>query len=153
MDSKNIFFVIVGLLVLTGGAYWAYSQGQIMPQAGGEVGEEEVIFDDENSDEGIEESNEPDNNAAGGGTELREAAMVRAHAAAEYGVSADEVVVVSAMPAEWPDGCLGLGGPGEMCTQAIVPGFDIVVDISGQAHFYRTNMDASVIVEDEASEE
>lgn len=33
------------------------------------------------------------------------------------------VTVVSLEPMVWPDGCLGLGGPGVVCTQALVPGW------------------------------
>jgi hypothetical protein len=33
---------------------------------------------------------------------------------------------------EWPDGCLGLAQPDEVCTQAITPGWLLVFSINGQ---------------------
>jgi hypothetical protein len=48
-------------------------------------------------------------------------------------------------PQNWPDGCLGLGEAGVLCTQAIVPGWRVTV-VSGQDRWvYRTNRSGSVV--------
>jgi heat shock protein HslJ len=46
----------------------------------------------------------------------------------------------------WPDGCLGLGGPNEICTQALVPGFRVTVKVAGvKLLIYRTDESGSQI--------
>lgn len=50
---------------------------------------------------------------------------------------------------EWSDGCLGLTSEGEFCTQAIVPGYRIVVEADDKEYIYRTNSDGSVVRREE----
>lgn len=57
----------------------------------------------------------------------------------------ESVTIIDAVPREWPDGCLGLGGPTELCTQVIVPGFLVVLDVAKEEYRYRTNADGSVL--------
>lgn len=45
----------------------------------------------------------------------------------------------------WPNGCLGLGAEGEFCTQQIVPGYRIVVEVAGQVYEVRTNENGSQV--------
>jgi len=41
----------------------------------------------------------------------------------------------------WSDGCLGLGGPAELCLAALTEGWQVeVIDTTGQSYFYRTNL-------------
>ena len=47
--------------------------------------------------------------------------------------------ILSAQPKEWTDGCLGLGNPDELCTQAITPGWQIVVTDGLRDWTYRTD--------------
>jgi hypothetical protein len=62
------------------------------------------------------------------------------------GEDAQELSVLFIESQEWPDGCLGLAGPDEGCTFAIVPGYRIVVgQPGGLAFIYRTNFDGSVV--------
>lgn len=63
-------------------------------------------------------------------------------------VEKDLIDIVSATEKEWPDGCLGLGEVDEMCTMAIVPGYQIVLNIEGVRRTYRTDMDGEIIRED-----
>lgn len=42
---------------------------------------------------------------------------------------------------EWPDGCLGMGQPGEGCTEALVPGLRIQVSLDDQIYEIRTDLD------------
>lgn len=46
--------------------------------------------------------------------------------------------IVKAERRTWPDGCLGLGGPGVLCTQALVPGWQVVVAVGEERLVYRT---------------
>jgi hypothetical protein len=70
---------------------------------------------------------------------------VVAHLAESSGVSPDDITVVSTEEVEWPDGCLGIQMEGLMCTQAIVPGYRIILEANGREVEYRTNEDGTQI--------
>lgn len=68
------------------------------------------------------------------------AAFAAREALAELlGVSAETIEIRNVEPAEWPDGCLGLAGPDEMCTMAIVPGYRITLVSGASQYVYRTD--------------
>lgn len=50
-------------------------------------------------------------------------ARLKADLANKLGVAPVGIDVVRLEAFTWPDGCLGLGGPGVVCTQALVPGW------------------------------
>jgi hypothetical protein len=66
-------------------------------------------------------------------------------AANRAGIPADQFEVVAAEQRDWPDGCLGLGEPGTLCTQAIVPGWRVVVGAEGQQWMFRTDETGSQV--------
>lgn len=67
--------------------------------------------------------------------ELLEAAVT--DAAERAGVGAAAVSVVSAEAVTWRDGSLGCPEPGMMYTQALVPGFRVVLEAGGEElHFH-----------------
>lgn len=73
-------------------------------------------------------------------TEFPSAALAARNALAELlGVKAEEIEIRSLEPVQWPDGCLGLAGPDEMCTMAIVPGYRITLISRETEYIYRTN--------------
>lgn len=47
--------------------------------------------------------------------------------------------IIKAQSREWSDGCLGLGKPDQLCTQAIVPGWQVVVTDGLRNWTYRTD--------------
>lgn len=53
--------------------------------------------------------------------------------------TADALRVVEAEPQNWTDGCLGLAKPEEICTQAIVPGWRVIVSDGMREWAYRTD--------------
>ncbi len=61
------------------------------------------------------------------------------------GLSAESLKLVSTEAVEWPDGCLGVQEEGVMCTQAIVPGFRIILEANGREVEYRTNEDGTQV--------
>lgn len=67
--------------------------------------------------------------------------------AAKLGLPAGQIRVVEAEAVQWPDGCLGVRRPGVMCTQAIVPGFRLVLEAGGQQYEYHTDQDGSQVIE------
>ena len=60
-------------------------------------------------------------------------------AAAQTGVGPEQVQVLGYEPREWPDGCLGLPGPDEMCTEAIVPGWMVRLNAGGDPVVFRVD--------------
>lgn len=66
-------------------------------------------------------------------------------AANRTGIPTNEWAIVSAEQRDWPNGCLGLGEPGVACTQAIVPGWRVVVSANQQAWVYRTDETGSQV--------
>jgi hypothetical protein len=78
--------------------------------------------------------------AADPGAELpAPAARAREQLAAELGVGLETVEVVSFHEEEWPDSCLGMAGPDEMCLQAITPGWLVLLSVNGQAYEAHTD--------------
>ena len=57
----------------------------------------------------------------------------------------DTLRVVEAEPQNWTDGCLGLAKPEEICTQAIVPGWRVIVTDGLREWTYRTNDSGSLV--------
>jgi hypothetical protein len=51
----------------------------------------------------------------------------------------DQVHLVHSEQVDWPDGCLGIPMR-DACTQAIVPGYRIVVEVGGQEYEYRSTL-------------
>ena len=57
-----------------------------------------------------------------------------------------QIEVMSTETVNWPDGCLGVQRIGVMCTQAVVPGFKIVLDADGKQYEVHTDEDGSSVV-------
>ncbi len=75
-----------------------------------------------------------------GDTPSPEAAFLAQEAlAAKLGVPVSEVAIISSEHTDWPDGCLGLGGPDTMCTMAIVPGWRVELSAEGRTYFVRSD--------------
>lgn len=52
--------------------------------------------------------------------------------------------VVDATAKRWPDGCLGLAKTNEICTEALVPGWRVVLSDGKQRWVYRSDKQARV---------
>ncbi|MGJ3246040.1 MAG: hypothetical protein ACFE0I_08205 [Elainellaceae cyanobacterium] len=55
--------------------------------------------------------------------------------------------IVDAAEETWPDGCLGLGGPNDVCTAALVPGWEVEVTDGEQTWMYRTDRQDEIRLE------
>ena len=75
--------------------------------------------------------------------EVRRAVV--ADAAKRFGVSANSVVLTSAEQVTWSDGSLGCPEPGQMYTQALVPGFRLVATSSAGALEYHSDGQGRVV--------
>jgi len=56
----------------------------------------------------------------------------------QFRTTPNDIELVRWEKVEWPDGCLGVPLRG-MCTQAIVPGYRIMVEVDGQEYEYRSD--------------
>lgn len=61
------------------------------------------------------------------------------------GVPVESIQLKSIEQMEWPDGCLGLGGPDESCVQAVTPGWLLVFTANGQEYRFRADQTGTVI--------
>lgn len=61
------------------------------------------------------------------------------------GVPVESIQLQSIEPMDWPDGCLGLPEPDEVCTEAITPGWLLVFNVDGQEFRFRTDQTGTVI--------
>lgn len=60
--------------------------------------------------------------------------IAREQLAAELGVPPERVAIDEIDEIEWPDACLGLAGPGEVCAQVITPGWLVLVNVDGRGY-------------------
>jgi hypothetical protein len=60
--------------------------------------------------------------------------------------------MVNATAEEWSDSCLGLGGPAELCLQAMTPGWRVTVTDGSASWTYRTDASGQAIRQETQSE-
>lgn len=73
------------------------------------------------------------------------ALAARADLAALLDIAPEKIAILDIEPGQWPDSCLGLGGPAESCLQQITDGYQILMQAIGAIFTYRTNLDGSVV--------
>lgn len=64
---------------------------------------------------------------------------ITSEAAERAGVEADEVAIITAEAVTWSDGSLGCPEPGMMYTQALVPGYRVVVEAAGEEMYFHAS--------------
>ena len=74
-------------------------------------------------------------------------AAVRTKIAEDLGTREGLVIVMTAYEKTWTNGCLDLEEPGEMCTEALVQGYEVTAEAQGQSFTYHTNENGSVLRE------
>ncbi len=70
----------------------------------------------------------------------------RSALARDQAVPLNQVTVVIFTPVEWRNGCLEVDRDERPCTDAIVPGYRVILSVDGQLFEYRTNLDGSQVV-------
>lgn len=60
-------------------------------------------------------------------------------------VEKNQLQVQKATAETWSDGCLGLAKPDEICTQALVEGWRVIVSDGDQNWVYRTDRTGQII--------
>jgi len=72
----------------------------------------------------------------GNGTVVDQA---RADLASRLGVTANQIEVVNIEHVNWPDACLGVYRPGQMCAAVVTPGLRILLQYGGRDYYYNTS--------------
>lgn len=70
---------------------------------------------------------------------------VISYATDKFNVSEESISLLSIVEREWPDGCLGLADPDEFCTQALVPGYEVELEVDGEKEIFRVDQSGLVI--------
>lgn len=70
---------------------------------------------------------------------------VRPLIAEQLQVLPDEIKLLEIESVEWPDGCLGLASPDEMCIQVITPGYRLLIEVNGKTHEVRTDQNGNTV--------
>lgn len=55
------------------------------------------------------------------------------------GVPVDQIQIETVEQRDWPNGCLGLAEPDEVCTEVITPGWLVGFSIAGTEYRYRVD--------------
>jgi len=61
------------------------------------------------------------------------------------GVPVESIQLESIEQTDWPNGCLGLPEPEEVCTEVITPGWLLVFNADGQEYRFRVDQTGTVI--------
>ncbi|MBD2742390.1 hypothetical protein H6H02_12615 [Coleofasciculus sp. FACHB-1120] len=75
----------------------------------------------------------------------RIANTVRQDLSRQTGIAPGKLKITEFSQETWKDGCLGLPKSGEFCTQALVPGWRVVVSNGRKTWVYRTNSTGQVV--------
>ena len=59
--------------------------------------------------------------------------------ARQLGLDPAAVRIVSVEPMEWPDACLGVGGPAESCALVVTPGYKLTFEADDGTYIYHTD--------------
>jgi hypothetical protein len=65
--------------------------------------------------------------------------LVRQDLAQRLEVDPEAIEIVTKEAVEWPNGAMGCPAPGAVYTQAIVPGFRMVLEVDGERYEYHTD--------------
>ena len=60
-------------------------------------------------------------------------------------IDAKEISALEVTARDWPDACLGLAGPDELCAEVITSGYLVVLKAQNREYRYRTNLDGTLV--------
>ncbi|MFN7035292.1 MAG: hypothetical protein ACK4SN_02910 [Bellilinea sp.] len=70
---------------------------------------------------------------------------VRLMIAEQIRTAPETLSLIEMSPVEWPDGCLGLASPDEMCLQVITPGYRLFIEVNGAILEVRTDQNGNQV--------
>lgn len=128
--NKNTLIIVVIVVIIIAGAYWLMAN----------KAPEEIVVPIETIQSPITSGENPQPGSTVHDLPVEPAAaQARKDLAAKLSVDEKSIVIIQITDATWNDGCLGLAGPAEFCTQALVPGFRVEMLAKGKTYFYRTD--------------
>lgn len=130
--NKNIVWGIIVVVIIAGGAYMLLADRQESDTATNPA----PVNSGENSNPSGSVHNQPVEPAA---------AAARKDLAEKLDIEEKDIVIMQITDTTWNNGCLGLAGPDEMCTEALVPGFKVEMDVQGEPYIYRTDKTGAVV--------
>ncbi len=71
--------------------------------------------------------------------------ITKKYMASQFNFEISEINLVEYEKIQWPDGCLGISEPDVMCTQAIVPGYRVILEKGGETYSFRTDESGQMI--------
>jgi hypothetical protein len=113
--------------------------------------DEKTEKDDDNDDKGDDDDNDDDGDSESMADECTCKDAVFKDVSEKTGVDSSKLRIVKVEKETWSDGCLGLAGSGSMCTQAMVPGWRVIVASGEQQWVYRTDASGSMVKWDEVA--
>jgi inhibitor of cysteine peptidase len=84
-------------------------------------------------------------------TENKAVEAARIQLSQKTSVDANAIAVLSLEKADWPDACLGLPNPDEVCAAVVTPGFRVVLAADGKNYTFRTDLTGSNIRQETAN--
>ncbi len=63
----------------------------------------------------------------------------------QVGIPVEKLRITESSPKTWPDGCLGLPKPEQLCTQALVEGWHVTLSDGSKTWVYRTDHKGRVL--------
>jgi hypothetical protein len=82
---------------------------------------------------------------APGGEHSEVPAVIRQAIAERLNIDLADLEIEQVEQVDWPDACLGLPGPEEMCAEVITPGFQLVVHSNGERYTVHTDLTGAQI--------
>lgn len=65
----------------------------------------------------------------------------------KLGIPTEEITILEVQEVEWPDSCLGVVQPDQVCLQVITPGYRIVVEVKGKKIILHTDREGKRILQ------
>jgi len=65
--------------------------------------------------------------------------------AAKLGITVDKISFISGEYVEWPDSCLGVTQPAEMCSQVITPGYRVILMANNMQYQVHTDLSGKLV--------
>jgi hypothetical protein len=66
-------------------------------------------------------------------------AKIQLQLAKQLQLQPEEIKILESTAVEWPDSCLGISSPGQMCAQVVTAGYRLVLEANGQRYIYHTD--------------
>jgi hypothetical protein len=141
--NKTTFLVLVAVILLAGAGYYLWYSDASQPSSTTTDGTQTPSPSDDADTSSQMPVNSGENPEPGSTVHdlpvEPAAAAARKDLAARLNVDEKSIVIMLVEEKTWSDGCLGLAGAEEFCTQGLVNGFRVEMEYRGKTYVYRTD--------------